>query len=206
MKSTTIRDDTTERHIAKYTNRNPFHRLSLGRFHDALADELRDLAPSSVLDFGCGEGFVLDELVERGVEIDNYEGLDLRADALAEAQSRWPSKQFICADLFDGRFDDKRYDVALAAEVFEHLYDPDAALERLVSLTDRSILLTVPHEPWFQLMNLARGRDFIRLGNHPEHVQHWNTPTLHEFISRHADVIRIRRSFPFLIATARPRR
>ena len=206
MKATTIRDDTTKRHVAKYTNRNPLHRLSLGRFHDALADELRALAPKSVLDFGCGEGFVIDELASRGVELEGYEGLDLRADALAEARSRWPTKRFLCADLFDKQFDDARFDVAIALEVLEHLFDPAAALERLVSLTDRELLLTVPHEPWFQLVNLARGRDFIRLGNHPEHVQHWNPGTFAAFISEHAEVVSIRRSFPFIVARARPRR
>ncbi|MGI9370352.1 MAG: class I SAM-dependent methyltransferase [Ruegeria sp.] len=182
------------------------HRLSLGRFHDALAEELASLSPESVLDFGCGEGFVLDEMASRAVELDAYTGLDLRPDALADARTRWPMKQFVCADLFDSQFDAQRFDVSIAFEVFEHLFDPDTALERLVSLTDRAIVLTVPHEPWFQIVNLMRGRDLIRLGNHPEHVQHWNPESFAEFISQHAELVSIRRSFPFMIATARPRR
>lgn len=180
--------------------------MSLGRFHDALADEFRSLAPGNVLDFGCGEGFVLDELAARGVDLDGYEGLDLRADAVAEARSRWPGKQFTTANVFDPSFDDNRYDAVMALEVLEHLYEPTEALRRLVSLTSGTLILTVPHEPWFQLVNLARGRDLIRLGNHPEHVQHWNPSTFAEFVSQQAEVISIRRSFPFIIATARPRR
>ncbi|MCP4319928.1 MAG: class I SAM-dependent methyltransferase [Hyphomicrobiales bacterium] len=206
MKATTIRHDTTKRHVAKYTNQNLLHRLSLGKFHDALAKELGALAPKSVLDFGCGEGFVLDELASRGVDLEGYKGLDLRADALAEARSRWPSKQFVCADVFDSEFDTERFDVTIAFEVFEHLFDPDAAMRRLVTLTDRALVVTVPHEPWFQLVNLARGRDFIRLGNHPEHVQHWNPSTFADFINQHAELVSIRRSFPFIVATARPRK
>lgn len=142
----------------------------------------------------------------RGVDISNYEGVDLRAEALDAARTRWPGLRFTWADILEPDFDGRRYDVTMALEVMEHLYEPEPILRRLVGLTEKALILSVPHEPWFQLMNLARGRDFIRLGNHPEHVQHWNSQTFADFISPYAEVIGIRRSFPFLIATARPRR
>jgi 2-polyprenyl-3-methyl-5-hydroxy-6-metoxy-1,4-benzoquinol methylase len=206
MNTTTIRHDTTARHIAKYSNQNPLHRLSLARFHAALADELRALAPRDILDFGCGEAFTLDELQHLGVDVAAYEGVDLREDALAAARARWPGLRFTHADILDPSFDGRRYDVTLALEVMEHLYEPGRILNRLVELTDKALVLSVPHEPWFQLVNLMRGRDVIRLGNHPEHVQHWNSQTFADFVSPYAEVVRIRRSFPFIIATARPRR
>ena len=165
---------------------------------------MRALAPRSILDFGCGEAFTLDELARLGVDVENYEGVDLRADALAAARTRWPRLRFSHADIFDPDFDGRRYGVTLALEVMEHLFEPDRMLKRLAELTDDAIILSVPHEPWFQLTNLLRGRDFIRLGNHPEHVQHWNPRTFADFISPHAEVVRIRASFPFIIATARP--
>ena len=164
------------------------------------------MAPRSILDFGCGEAFTLDELARLGVDVENYEGVDLRADALAAARTRWPRLRFSHADILDPDFDGRRYGVTLALEVMEHLFEPDRVLKRLAELTDNAIILSVPHEPWFQLTNLLRGRDFIRLGNHPEHVQHWNPRTFADFISPHAEVVRIRASFPFIIATARPRR
>ena len=206
MSTTTIRHDTTERHIAKYNNPNPLHRLSLSRFHAALASELGALAPRSILDFGCGEAFTLDELARLGVAVENYEGVDLRTDALDAARVRWPELRFSCADILDTAFDGKRYDVILALEVMEHLYEPARVLKRLVELTEKALVISVPHEPWFQLVNLMRGRDFIRLGNHPEHVQHWNSRTFADFISPYAEVVSVRRSFPFILATARPRR
>ncbi|HEY6632255.1 MAG TPA: methyltransferase domain-containing protein [Rhizobiaceae bacterium] len=206
MTPTTIRHDTTERHVAKYSNPNPLHRLSLNRFHAALASELRALAPRSVLDFGCGEAFTLDELARLGLHVEDYEGVDLRADSLVAAGSRWPGLRFTCADILDPRFDGKRYEVTLALEVMEHLFEPERVLERLVQLTEKALVLSVPHEPWFQLVNLSRGRDLIRLGNHPEHVQHWNSQSFADFLSPYAEVVQVRRSFPFIIATARPRR
>lgn len=155
-----------------------------------------------MLDFGCGEGFVVDELAERGIDLKGYEGVDLREDALAEARDRCPDHRFTCANLFDARFDEKRYDLVMSLEVLEHLFEPEKALQRLVALTGGKLLLTVPNEPWFQLANLARGRDFIRLGNHPEHINHWNAKTFAEFVGQHARVLDVKTRFPFVILLA----
>lgn len=204
MGTSTVREDTAARHIAKHTNRNLLHRLSLERFHNALASMIANENPTNLLDFGCGEGFVVDALHARGVGLAGYEGVDIRVQAVAAAQSRWPGKPFICSDIFDRAYDDRRFDTVMAIEVLEHLIDPALVLERLLALTRYSLILSVPHEPWFQLANLIRGRDFIRLGNHPEHVQHWNPKTFAEFVSRYADVVRIERHFPFILLSARP--
>lgn len=205
MAATTIRADTTERHVNKYTNRNPVHRLSLGRFYDAVAAELRSIAPRTVLDFGCGEGFILDMMAARDVQLPDYEGVDLRADALSAAHERWPQKNFTHANLFDAAFDSKTYHTVMALEVLEHVFEPEKVLQRLVAMSEQHLLLTVPNEPWFQLMNLVRGRDFIRLGNHPEHINHWNAGTFAEFVSPFAEVVSVKTRFPFVILTARPR-
>lgn len=206
MAATTIRADTTERHVNKYTNQNPIHRLSLGRFYDAVAAELTAIAPRSVLDFGCGEGYILDMMAERGVDLAAYEGLDLRPDALSEARSRWPSTRFTEANLFDAAYDNKSYHTVMALEVLEHLFEPEKVLRRLVDMAEEHLVLTVPNEPWFQLMNLVRGRDLIRLGNHPEHINHWNKKTFAEFVEPYAEVISVQTRFPFVILTARPRK
>lgn len=144
-------------------------------------------------------------MAERGVTLAGYEGLDLRADALAAARSRWPDHQFACANLFEQAYDHRRYDMVMALEVLEHLFEPDKALQRLVSLCSGTLLLTVPNEPWFQLANLARGRDLIRLGNHPEHINHWNARSFADFVGQYANVRRVSTRFPFIVLEAEPR-
>lgn len=200
--TTTIGIDTSERHRRKYANKGPFHRLTLGRFHDALASELHRLAPASVLDFGCGEGFLLDKMLERNVSLDGYVGIDLRQDAIADAKNRHPDRQFLVEDLFSWPPEECYFDLVLASQVLEHLFEPERYLKRLVSLSRRDLLLTVPYEPWFQLMNLTRGRDVIRLGNHPEHINHWNTKTFNKFVEPYATVARSWGVFPFVFLHA----
>ncbi|MEL6474408.1 MAG: class I SAM-dependent methyltransferase [Pseudomonadota bacterium] len=205
MTATTIREDTTARHVSKYDNPNPVHQFVLGRFYNAVADFLRESAPTSVLDFGCGEGFIIDQMAKRNLTIDGYTGLDLRSDAVNAARGRHPGLDVRVQDLFDDTGLEPKYELVMALEVLEHLIEPERFMPRLVSLAGERLLLTVPHEPWFQLSNLVRGRDLIRLGNHPEHINHWNTKTFASFVSDFAEVESVRSVFPFVILTARPR-
>lgn len=86
----------------------------------------------------------------------------------------------------------------MCAETLEHLYDPSLYLARLCGMADR-VLLTVPHEPYFRLCNLAQGRDVRQLGNHPEHVQHWSARSFRRYVSQYVAVERFETSFPFLL-------
>ncbi|MEO8373503.1 MAG: methyltransferase type 11, partial [Candidatus Solibacter sp.] len=64
----------------------------------------------------------------------------------------------------------------------------------------------VPYEPWFRVGNVLRGKHLSALGNHPEHVQHWNLRTFHAFLSSLAAEVRIIEAFPWIIACCRPNR
>ena len=200
----TVRSDTTRRHLAKYTSSNPIHRYTLGRLFDRVAQELELLAPRSVLDLGCGEGFFLREIERRGIRFADYLGIDARADALAVARSFHPTRRFAHADLSDGPWPEGSFDLVIASQVLEHLPDPAPFLERVTRLTSRHLLLTVPWEPWFRTMNLLRGRDLRRLGNHPEHVNHWTFGEFGSFVSRYARILRATTVFPFTIVVAAP--
>ena len=203
---TTIRDDTAQRHKNKYENQNPIHKLVLGRFHDAMAAAINDYSPANILDFGCGEGFLVDKMSERGCELPGYVGVDLREEAINEARTRNPTHDFECADIFQWPDDGRQFDLVIASEVLEHLIDPARFLDRLAALSTANLLLTVPHEPWFQISNLVRGRDLIRLGNHPEHINHWNTKTFAEFAAPFVNVEKAWTVFPFVFVSASVRK
>ena len=199
---TTIRSDTTERHVNKYRNKNLIHRYTLDRFFDQVVKEVKDINPQNVLEFGCGEGLFLDELKKRNVHFKKLTGIDLREDAISHAGYLFPEHTFHCIDLFDFQ-PEQHFDLVIASQVIEHLVDPDIFIKKLISLTNKYLLLTVPWEPWFQLMNFIRGRDFMRLGNHPEHINHWTAKKLNKFVSKHALVHNVSLVFPFIILTAK---
>jgi SAM-dependent methyltransferase len=199
----TIREDTGQRHRHKYENPNFIHQLVLGRFIDAVSREIGTLPTGRTLDFGCGEGLFLNELKRRGVGFDNILGLDLRDDALADAKNLLPEYEFEKADLLTWDRPDRSFDLVIASQVLEHLPQPDLFLKRLFALTDQYLLLTVPWEPWFRLINLMRGRDITRFGNHPEHINHWGVGEFRQLIEPHGAIVRLYTVFPFIIAVAK---
>lgn len=204
-RKTTIRADTGVRHQRKYASRNPVQIYVLERFVAAAAGEINRLSPSTILEFGTGEGFFLERLLKHGAKLPSVLGIDLRADALTEARERCPSCRFEQIDLLDWDREPQSFDMVIASEVLEHLDDPGRYLERLVSLARGQLLLTVPQEPWFQIMNLIRGRDIRRLGNHPEHVNRWSLRTFKRFVSDYAEIETAYTVFPFILVVARPR-
>ena len=201
----TVRHDTAERHLRKYNNRNLIHRFALGRFFDRIAAELNDLRPETVFEFGCGEGLFLKEVRERGVEFADYIGLDLREDALATARALHPNGRFERADLFRWPAPKDGFDLVIASQVLEHLPEPRLALERLVELCSGRLLLTVPMEPWFRILNLMRGRDVRRFGNHPEHVNLWTSSSFRGLVAEYAEILHAYSVFPFTVVIAQPK-
>lgn len=91
------------------------------------------------------------------------------------------------------------------AEVLEHLEEPARALDAIAALRPRRAVLTVPHEPYFRLSNLASGANVTRWGNDPEHVQHFGPRSFRALLSTRFDVLTLDTSYPWILALATPR-
>jgi len=98
----------------------------------AVVELIREIAPRSVIDFGCGHGWLLAELAA-DVGVDRLTGIDFSSDAIAAARRRIgrASSPSGTADieLREGMltYRDPQYlghDVAAAIEVIEHLDVP----------------------------------------------------------------------------------
>jgi ubiquinone/menaquinone biosynthesis C-methylase UbiE len=170
----------------------------IGRFFDRLRAVVAELRPRTVLDAGCGEG----EMLRRGVLPNGLHPvcLDLRADSLAEVSEPMRVRASIQALPFAAR----SFDVVTCLEVLEHLDDPASAVRDLARVAREAVVLSVPFEPYFRIGNVLRGKHLSALGNHPEHVQHWNLRTFEDFLRGSVADVRIVEAFPWIIACCRP--
>jgi ubiquinone/menaquinone biosynthesis C-methylase UbiE len=182
----------------KYDDKNPVVKFVLGRFFGRLRGALAEIDPHSVLDAGCGEG----EMLRRGVLPAHVRPvcLDLRPASLAEIAT--PHR--VCASVFSLPFADRSFDTVTCLEVLEHLEDPAAAVRELARVSRRAVVVSVPFEPYFRIGNVLRGKHLAGLGNHPEHVQHWNLRTFHDFLVGSVAEVRIVEALPWIIACCRP--
>jgi SAM-dependent methyltransferase len=191
--------------VEKYERRGGVERRVLDRFRAALVNEAAALAPRRVLDAGCGEGIVAGWL--SGALPDSaLTGVDARPEAIAEFWRRNPGLEAEIGDLYALPFGDDEFDLVLAIEVLEHLDRPRAALRELVRVSARSLILTVPHEPFFRAGNLARGRYLRRLGSTPGHVNNWTRRGFLELVGAEVDAPRWWSAFPWQAVTASARR
>lgn len=192
--------DTTN--YEKFQTGNPVVRRLIDGFYAKVEETVAPLKPETVLDAGCGEGETLDRLAS--VLPSRPVGIDLNPESVEFAGQRLPDASLSVANLLELPFADDQFDLVLCLEVLEHLPDPAAGLAELARVSGRDIVVSVPHEPWFRLGSLARGKYLKTWGNHPEHVNHWNPRSLRDFLATQVEVVEVKTSTPWLIARCRP--
>lgn len=187
---------------AKFENKNPVQQGLIGKFQKAFLAELATLQPQSVLEVGAGEGFLLTAMQKQYPSIPIF-GIDMNAEALAEGHRLFPQLRLEQGDIYHLSEPDKSWDVVVCSEVLEHLERPLDGLAELKRVAKRFVLLSVPHEPWFRLGNLARGRNLARLGNHPEHINLWSKQGFAHVVAERLHVEKVTGSFPWTIVVAK---
>ena len=188
----------------KYGSTNPVVRRLMAGFHGTL-DELWEKAdPQSVLDVGCGEGVLTYEWAERlgdkrivGIDLDDPK---LRAEW--EKRQR-PNLSYRAEEATSLSFGDDEFDMATAIEVLEHVPEPDATLAEMARVARRYLLVSVPREPMWRMLNMARGAYWRSLGNTPGHVNHWSKRSFTELLSRHGQVVEATSPFPWTMLLTR---
>jgi SAM-dependent methyltransferase len=100
--------------------------------------------------------------------------------------------------IYELPYKDNSFDLVICTEVLEHLDDPQKALQEMVRVSKKYLLLSVPNEPIFMLSNFLRGKNWSRWGNDIEHINHWSSSSFQSFVSsKKLEVIRKRHPFPW---------
>jgi hypothetical protein len=89
--------------------------------------------------------------------------------------------------------------------VLEHLADPVRALGVLARLAQPHLIVSVPREPLWRLLNVARGRYWPALGNTPGHLQHWSARRFLALLEDQLEVREVRLPLPWTMALCRRR-
>ena len=190
----------------KYTTRNPFARLLVTNFTTTLRQLVWTSGAREVHEVGCGEGHLSLMLAAEGL---SARASDLSPEVVSEARRRAAARgldlAFQAADLYE--LDPARdgAELVLCCEVLEHLPDPARALRLLARLARPYLIVSVPREPLWRVLNLLRGQYWRDLGNTPGHLQHWSTPAFLALLEDHLRVIELCTPLPWTMALCRAR-
>jgi SAM-dependent methyltransferase len=206
-----VTDVRTERGIVvgnvydKLGTRNPIARALVCGFMASFDALLAESGAQDVHEVGCGEGSLAARLRARGLIV---RGSDFSETIIAEARHRHGAAgiRFDVKSIYDLAPDMDAASLVVCCEVLEHLHDPERALARLATIVRDWCILSVPREPIWRLMNLARGKYRSDWGNTPGHVQHWGSRSFIALVQRHFEVVRVRRPLPWTMVLCGPRR
>jgi len=188
----------------KYGTKNPVARALMRGFLRTFEGALPPVAPGVVLEIGAGEGRLLERVrarypVARCLAVE----LSPRLAATARDATGLP---YVAQSAEALGVRDGCVDLVIACEVLEHLPDPDRALAEIARVARGRVVLSVPREPLWRALNVARGAYWREMGNTPGHVQHWSRRSFVAFVSRRLRVVRVWTPLPWTLVAAEVRR
>ena len=191
----------------KYRTKNPIARWLMQGFLSGCRELLRKIEADRVLEVGCGPGDLAGWLLPTvdWCQRASYLGTDVSTEEVAQAKAAYPSKDFLPASIYDLPAADRSFDCVIACEVFEHLEDPQTALDEVARVSSKYLLISVPWEPVWRVLNLARGQYISDLGNTPGHLQHFSRAALRRLVSTRFEILDERHPLPWTILLARVR-
>jgi len=189
----------------KYGSTNPLVRRMMSGFEGALDELLARADPSSLLDVGCGEGVLVHRWAQRLGESRRVVGIDLEEESIQAgwSQRSAPNLEYRVMGAENLPFADGEFDLATAIEVLEHVHDPEHTLGEMARCAQRHLLVSVPREPLWRMLNMARGAYWPELGNTPGHLNHWSRRAFVQLLGRYGQVAEVRSPFPWTMLLVR---
>jgi SAM-dependent methyltransferase len=188
----------------KYGSQNPVVRRLMAGFESTLEQLWDKAGPQSILDVGCGEGVLTAQWADKLGDA-RIVGIDLDDPKLKAEwdRRRRPNLEYRVEDATNLPFANGEFDMATAIEVLEHVPDPERTVSEMARVAQRWLLVSVPREPLWRGLNMARGAYLKQLGNTPGHVNHWSKRSFVSMLSHHGTVDEVRSPFPWTMVLVR---
>ncbi len=189
----------------KYHARNPMYVWMLRRFQERVDSFVRQVKPRDIHEIGCGEGYwVLHwrdcQIEARGSDFSGKVIELARGNALVRGCGK---EIFKVRNIYDLTREEDSAELLVCIEVMEHLEDPRRAFSVLQGLWAAHIILSVPNEPLWRILNLCRGKYLGQLGNTPGHIQHWSRAGFVDLAGSYFEVVSEVSSAPWTIVLCR---
>src|SRR5215204_5103399 len=188
----------------KYGTSNPVARRLMAGFMSQLDELVARAGAKEAHEVGCGEGELAIRLAGRGIRM---RGTDAFPQVLEEARARAAAAgaeiEFDATPVEELEPDRHAAELIVCCEVLEHLEEPHRALEVLAGLARPWLIASVPREPLWRALNLARLSYVGELGNTPGHLNHWSKGDFVRFLATRFEVVELRSPTPWSMVLCR---
>ena len=83
--------------------------------------------------------------------------------------------------------------------MLEHLEEPERGIKEIRRVAKKYVLLSVPNEPIWRILNIVRFKYWNHFGNTPGHINNWSTKAFIKIISKSFNIIKIKNPLPWTI-------
>ncbi|MCD6322236.1 MAG: methyltransferase domain-containing protein, partial [Clostridiales bacterium] len=190
----------------KYNSTNPFVIKIMEGFEHSLDDLILKIKPLSIHEVGCGEGFLVlkwnqEKIIARGTDFSSQVIKIARENIEKFGLSK---NIFQVKSIYDLDTEADKADLIVCCEVLEHLEHPEEGLRALQSVVDRWLILSVPREPLWSVLNIARGKYLKEFGNTPGHIQKWSKNSFLHLVSNYFQVLEVKTPLPWVMLLCQP--
>jgi SAM-dependent methyltransferase len=188
----------------KYSTRNPIERRLVEGFLSQLDELVARTGASEAHEVGCGEGELSMRLARSGLRV---RGTDAFPEVIEEARERAGAQEihYEATPVEELDPDQDAAELIVCCEVLEHLEDPERALDVLAQLARPWLIASVPREPLWRVLNMARLKYLGDLGNTPGHLGHWSRRGFLDLLEPRFEVVEVRSPLPWTMALCRVR-
>ncbi|MBI5105411.1 MAG: class I SAM-dependent methyltransferase [Solirubrobacterales bacterium] len=188
----------------KYGSTNPVVRRLMANFESTLEELFTNASARTILDVGCGEGVLTHKWAQKP-HVERIVGIDLDDPQLHEAWKgrQHPNLEYRVMKAENMPFADGEFEMSTAIEVLEHVPDPEHTVSEMARTASKWLLVSVPREPLWRGLNMARGAYLKEFGNTPGHVNHWSKRGFVQLLGRYGEVVEARSPFPWTMLLVR---
>jgi ubiquinone/menaquinone biosynthesis C-methylase UbiE len=192
----------TGHYFNKHQSSNPLVQVLVNRYRRTLQRLVVNLPVHSALEIGSGEGHILSYIREVRPDIRSV-GSDITSEIVQRGRMRVKTARWCVARAERLPFHDNSLELVVACEVLEHVVTPEVVLTELRRLSGGYCIVSVPNEPLWRVLNVARGKYLRDWGNTPGHIHHWSRASIAQLVGQYFDVIEVASVLPWTFVLAR---
>ena len=185
----------------KYSSGNSLTRFIMKRFEASISDLVSKAGPGSIHEIGCGEGYWTLKWNRQGFAARGSDFSPLviqlaKENAIKSGQS---PHLFETRNIYEMEAGRDSADLIVCSEVLEHLEKPENGLKALHQIVRNHLILSVPREPLWRILNMARGKYLSDQGNTPGHIHHWSRSEFSKLVSKYFKIIEVKNPIPWTV-------
>jgi len=193
----------------KYGTANPVARYFVEGFIRSVKELCSSVNARDIHEIGCGEGHISIALakLDAGVRL---RACDLSQQVIKSAKDNAIQAgvdiDFKVASIYNLKSEKDAAELVICCEVLEHLEYPERALEVLSQLASPYLLVSVPCEPMWSVLNIMRGKYVSQMGNTPGHIQRWSKTSFIHLLINYVDIIKVLTPLPWIVVLCRTKK